>query len=409
MGQVAAAPEAHEVSFSQSEIHYSRTDASGIIRAGNQAFQRISGFEWDGLIGASHRLIRHPSMPKAVFWLTENAIRQGRPLAAYVKNITQQGGWYWVLAVVLPMEKGYLSVRIKPTTALFEQIRVEYGALSSLEEAQGLTPEASAEVFLARLRALGHDDYERFMSQALTAELVSRGKALGVSGDAQSLGLNEVSNSLGVTIAEQRGLLRAFEGLQSIPINMRIVASRLEPAGGPISAISDNYKIASSEMTRRLMEFAGARGNLCEQMTQEVAEALFLLGCARLQSEVVRQFGQETGSAAPTDFETELALLSRMEADCQQRATSALAQARHAAAALHKSSAEIRRMMLGLDSIRVMGRVESGRLRSGGASLSATIDQLDSHHADITRRLAAIMDLSAQINCGIGRQGLRSA
>lgn len=399
------AAEPREMPFGLDEISWSRTDDRGMICAGNTVFQRMSGHDWGRLIGVSHRVIRHPDMPGAVFWLLWQAIRNGRPQAVYIKNRSQGGGWHWVLAVVLPFPGGYLSARIKPTSALFARVQAEYEAVAALEIAEALTPEQAAAVLLGRIAALGFADHSAFMSQALISELSLRGAALGRHDDWRAGMLAEAGESLAAITRQQGALLRSFEALQIIPTNMRIVAARLEPLGGPISAISDNYKIASAEITRHLAAFARQEGNLCARTAAAVAEALFLSGCARLQSELVRQFRTEPFAAGVFDPDAEMALLSAMAAQSAADARAAQGRAAQAAAALHKSAAGIRRMMLGLDSIRVMGRVESGRLRSDGAALSATIDQLDARHADIRRGLEAIMTLSSRIDAGMVQKG----
>jgi hypothetical protein len=53
-----------EAPFSFEELFFSRTDARGIILAGNSVFQRISQYDWDALIKKPHNIIRHPDMPK---------------------------------------------------------------------------------------------------------------------------------------------------------------------------------------------------------------------------------------------------------------------------------------------------------------------------------------------------------
>ena len=46
--------------FGIEELFFSTTTPSGIIRAGNSVFRRVSG--WDGaeLIGQPHSILRHP-------------------------------------------------------------------------------------------------------------------------------------------------------------------------------------------------------------------------------------------------------------------------------------------------------------------------------------------------------------
>ena len=398
-----------EAPFGIDEIFYSRTDGRGVIRAGNSVFQRVSGHAWNGLIGAPHRIIRHPDTPKAVFWLMWQALKAGQPIGAYVKNLAADGRHYWVFAVVLPLSDGYLSVRIKPTSAIFVTIKTEYEALAAREKAEQLTPEASVALLAARLPALGFADYPAFMARALGAEIAARDAAMGRAPDPQAAALAEIGAVLARALDEQRQLAATFESLQSVPTNMRIVASRLEPAGGPISAISDNYKIASREILTRLRAFAVGRGNLGEKMAEAVGGALFLLGAARIQSEAALQFRAEGQGDAPTDRADETARLKALQAYCAANTRSGLGEAVAAAASLARASHDIRRLMLGLDSIRVMGRVENGRLRGNAGGLSSTLDQLDRYHADIKARLEAVASCAERIGQTAQLQGTRTA
>ncbi|MGB8813513.1 MAG: PAS domain-containing protein [Paracoccaceae bacterium] len=390
-----------EEPFAIEEIFYSRTDKRGIIRAGNQVFRRVSGFEWDRLIDAPHRLVRHPDTPKAVFWQLWKTIQEGKPIAAYVKNRSQSGGWYWVMAVLVPYEDGYLSGRIKPSGALFAQAKMIYAEVAAAEQSQALAPDKSCELMLKRLEEAGFANYTDFMTSALEQDLAARDSSLGRSNVAQIRALASINSSLESTKTQQTAMLLEFDALQSIPTNMRIIASRLEPSGGPISAISDNYKFASTEISRRLEAFSGNESNLCNAMATIVGEALFLSGVARVLADILLQFATEDQSKSPVETARELPSLTALHAQYSVRAHSAMYHAEQVSMELNQACAEIRRMMLGLDTIRVMGRVESGRLGSSGVGLSSTIDQLDTRHAQIGDRLQKLIDLSSAIKSGI--------
>lgn len=389
--------EDNEEPFGIEEVFFSRTDKRGVIQAGNTVFQRVSGYPWEKLIGAPHRVVRNPDTPKAVFSLLWRTIQMDRPLAAFVKNRSASGRWYWVLAAVVPTSDGYLSGRIKPTGTLFAHARTLYAELAAAEKAQGLSAEASCELMLQRLQDLGFPTYSDFSARALEEELSLRDTALGRSNAAQSRSLQRILESLGATVDEQSLLIRDFEALQSIPTNMRIIASRLEPSGGPISAISDNYKFASTEISRQIEILAGSSSNLCRSLAEVVIEALMLTGFARLLGELPAQFAVEDLTGTGVEFKRELALLSEIKGAYENRSLVALAKADRLSSEFNQSTEEIRRTMLGLDTIRVMGRVESGRLGSAGVGLASTIDQLDERHSAISGRLQKMMDYSAVI------------
>ncbi|SIS65075.1 PAS domain-containing protein [Phaeovulum vinaykumarii] len=386
-----------EVPFGIDEIFYSHTDSRGVIRFGNRVFQRVCGHDWDELIGAPHRIVRHPDMPRAVFWLMWEKLKAGQPIGAYVKNQSKDGRFYWVFATISPMSDGFLSVRIKPTAPVFDTIRAEYEALRARELKEKISPEESAGLLVERLAKLGFPDYETFMTRALTDELKARDTAHRVSG-AASRAMGQICAALEEGLRERSALVTTFGALHSIPTNMRIVASRLEPAGGPISAISDNYKIASAEIVNRLDAYARGDDSLCERMSRVVNEGLFQMGCAQVQAEALSQFRAEKRvEDAGADSAAEMQALEETAHNGRDAARRGLFEAVESAANLRKVSADLQRLMLGLDSIRVMGRVESGRLRNPVSGLSATIDQLDKYHGDIRTHLDVLISVCERI------------
>ncbi|MEZ5685515.1 MAG: hypothetical protein R3D78_06305 [Paracoccaceae bacterium] len=123
------------------------------------------------------------------------------------------------------------------------------------------------------------------MAYALAHELTARDRHLRRGSDARTKLLGDMDQALQTILQEQTGLMRSFDALQSIPNNMQIVASRLEPSG-PVSSISENYKAASSTISERLRNFIAGKDNVHDRMSREVARALFLLGCERVVSEI---------------------------------------------------------------------------------------------------------------------------
>ncbi|CAN0589027.1 unnamed protein product, partial [Ectocarpus sp. 12 AP-2014] len=111
------------------DLFMSRTDDRGVIQSGNQTFQRLSGHDWNTLIGAPHKIIRHPDMPKCVFRLFWDTLKAGDPVGAYVKNRSKEGRYYWVFAIALPVEDGFVSVRLKPSSRFFETVKGVYASL----------------------------------------------------------------------------------------------------------------------------------------------------------------------------------------------------------------------------------------------------------------------------------------
>ncbi|MGD9916760.1 MAG: PAS domain-containing protein [Paenirhodobacter sp.] len=399
--QTGIAPaQSGEVPFGFDELFYSRTDSRGVIRAGNHVFQRVAGYDWSELLGAPHRVVRHPDTPRGVFRILWDALGNGNPMGAYVKNRTKSGGYYWVFAVLMPIPDGYLSVRLKPSSALFDRVRAFYESLSARERAEKMDPEESAAILRKSAEAEGFSSYTSYMAHALGLELAGRDQRNGQTMEQRTRTLIDMNGQLEKTTQEQRKLLRSFEALQSIPNNMRIVASRLEPSGGPVSAISENYKASSMVISERLRGFVAGRDNLCSRVSREAAKALFLMGANRVLNEMNRNF-VVADPVEGIDWEQERALLLDLEKSSVAQMHESMRRAVEHSETLNRSSAEIRRQMLGLDTIRVLGRVECGRMRDSSGGLSATIDQLDTFHADIKNRLETIMRLSEAISAAM--------
>ncbi|MFA7613330.1 MAG: hypothetical protein WCY48_03770 [Candidatus Caldatribacteriota bacterium] len=168
---------AEEVSSSDflfDELFFSRTDKKGIIQSGNSVFQRISEFEWDEILNRPHRVVRHPHMPRGIFHLMWNEILSDHMIGAYVANKTKKGKYYWVFALVSPIENGFLSVRLKPSSQLFKIIKDEYAKFHAIEKDQKISPEESQDLILSHITKLGFESYWHFMVEALMQELESR-------------------------------------------------------------------------------------------------------------------------------------------------------------------------------------------------------------------------------------------
>ncbi|HUH42040.1 MAG: PAS domain-containing protein [Sulfurimonas sp.] len=99
----------------------SQTDSKGFILFANDDFCKVAGFTLEELVGKPHNIVRHKDMPKAPFKSLWETIKEGKIWDGYIKNMTKEGGFYWVYATVYPLydetrkEQTYLSCRRKPS------------------------------------------------------------------------------------------------------------------------------------------------------------------------------------------------------------------------------------------------------------------------------------------------------
>jgi len=129
-----------EKTFDSDEIIVSKTDLSGKITYGNRTFYRMAALDEQHCLGAPHNLIRHPKMPRAVFELLWNTLKDGKEIFAYVLNRSKIGDEYWVFAHVTPSFDnsanitGYHSNRRVPNRQVIdEHIAPLYKQLLELE------------------------------------------------------------------------------------------------------------------------------------------------------------------------------------------------------------------------------------------------------------------------------------
>ncbi len=100
----------------------SRTDLKGVITYASRAYEQISGYAKDELIGKPHNIVRHPDMPASAFKQMWNTIQSGKLWVGEVKNLKKDGGFYWVEAHIAPYYNGdgehvgYSAIRLNITS-----------------------------------------------------------------------------------------------------------------------------------------------------------------------------------------------------------------------------------------------------------------------------------------------------
>lgn len=383
-------PETGEAPFYLNEVFFSRTDERGIIQAANYVFRRVAGYDWDEILGAPHKIIRHEDMPKAVFWLFWDTIKRGEPIGAYVKNRAKDGLYYWVFAVVTPCPGGYLSARIKPISAFFNTVKEEYANLLAAEKDQQLSPEKSAELLLQGIKELGFDDYGHFAAHALSEELIARDTGMETKPDKNIKKFQGLIAEAKKLTEQTDGLIHEFNSMRTIPNNMRVIASRLEPTGGPISTLSKNYGAMSQEISDWFAKHVvGANSNFSAIKTS-INKCMFYECMARILTETANQLDMEQRQLGGVSLPKERQLLNNLQLEYVKKSADWVGQVNDEADRIINACKYMHRQVLGLSTTRVMCKIEGARLTSQGDSLDDIIDQLDTFQTRIVSRLNKI-------------------
>ncbi|GAB7050461.1 hypothetical protein JCM9534A_55870 [Catenuloplanes indicus JCM 9534] len=164
-------PTGIERTFADHEIIVTKTDMKGLLTYANDVFLRLSVFDEEEVIGKPHNIIRHPDMPRVVFKLLWDTLREGREIFAYVVNMASDGAEYWVLAHVTPSRDasgrivGYHSSRRRPDRSAVNAVKELYARLRA-EESRHRSPseglDASWRMLQDELAARGRT-YEEFV------------------------------------------------------------------------------------------------------------------------------------------------------------------------------------------------------------------------------------------------------
>lgn len=137
-------PNNKEHTVSADAFLVSKTDIHGKITYCNEPFIKIVGASEQEILGKPHNIIRHPDMPRVIFKLLWEKVKSKEEIFAYVKNLSFDGGHYWVYANVTASFDssgkiiGYYSVRRKANPKALEIIQSLYTKLLELEKSGGM-------------------------------------------------------------------------------------------------------------------------------------------------------------------------------------------------------------------------------------------------------------------------------
>ncbi len=422
-----ATPIDQESPFSLDELFFSRTDTRGIIISGNEVFVRVSKHPRTTLIGSPHNIIRHPDMPKAVFFLLWKTIQAGRPLCAYVKNMAADGSFYWVFASIFPIEEGYLSIRIKQSTTLFEKIPPLYKQMLDKERSGGV--DAGVKFLGETLTTLGFKDYEAFSKAALLAEVYSHSSqttfnfsAPSVKGDGQNQEVSQLTQSLQQCQECVKENLRALQNLQSLSktnqvaaeksafiggilksldlltVNMTTAAKRIGAAGLTLVAVADAIQKSAAEFKADLSNFKQST----EQVQSLIASSEFRIAAIQIQVEMVAFYLRESLSklgegqtSSPEEIEDRrqnLVLLLQVSSEYVTHMTEETGNLQKLLTRLNSDVDSLRATVNSFELIRKAGTIEAAQLQDGGLEFKTHFSDIDALVKNTASQLAAFSE-----------------
>jgi PAS domain S-box-containing protein len=179
----------------------SKTDPKGIIEYANDYFVEVSEYEEWELMGQPHNIIRHPDMPKIIFKLLWDRLKNKENIHAIVKNLSKSGRYYWVVTDFSWREDengnviSYYSRRKAIPDNIKNFMEEFYARLRKIEgsggmEASGAYLEGyledlgkSYDDFILDLFGLSEDQLMEYMRAEISDEELMKGKKIGDSAE----------------------------------------------------------------------------------------------------------------------------------------------------------------------------------------------------------------------------------
>lgn len=391
--------------FSFEDLFFSVTDKKGIIVGGNDVFARIANYSIDELKGKPHNIIRHPEMPRAVFWLLWDYLENGKPIAAYVKNMASNGNYYWVMALALPVGNHYLSVRLKPAGPLFDTIQPFYQGLRDFEkglEQEGIprkeVVKRSVEKAVEQLQALGFASYSEFMERALAESLSLRCREVSSTYEsgrvaashhsselltsAQRIG--SIVDSLFVSIdhlllvnkqtSQQSGFIhRLAQSIRRLSLNAVVQAARLQEEGLALGVVADQLGRSSTDSDACIGDLRSEMGHLSESLRV----LGFEIAATKLLVEMLSIFLLRSGinDAHSGDDNVFVDLLKIALISLSARLSGTLEGIRGKVRAVDEGVQTLHQRLLELKCIQFAGQIESQRI-PGTVGFSVAFEEI---------------------------------
>jgi len=304
-----------EAKFDLHEMFFSITDFDSTIVSSNETFIRISEHEKSKITGQFHNIVRHPDMPRVIFKVLWDYLKADKPIVAYVKNKTKSGSYYWVLAAVFPRADKYISIRIKPTSPIFDVAKEIYSKLLISEETFDM--KESEEQLLELLNNLDFNDYDHYMNKVLLVELLERRKLFNkeIKIEKENIALNDsninslykISKSLlyqysqwfekinsyqktKITLEEKSLNLRTLaRDIIFLSLNASVASYKLEQNGETFGVLASDIRHNAKENDTYIISL----DNVIQDLSELISEVIFLVSYTSLQMEMATYFIKE--------------------------------------------------------------------------------------------------------------------
>ena len=133
-----------ELKINPRALLISKTDMEGNILYSNKNLIKTSRYTEEELLNAPHSILRHPDMPRVIFFLLWEELHQGNEITLLIKNLTKTGEYYWVkneFKIIKddPIYRpAYIAIGEMASEKSIKQIEKLYARLLKIEKRENL-------------------------------------------------------------------------------------------------------------------------------------------------------------------------------------------------------------------------------------------------------------------------------
>jgi len=175
-----------------------------------------------------------------------------------------------------------------------------------------IAPEESVKMLLERLRAIGFPDYASFQSYAMLSGLDAKNTR-----ERQRRRPAAIPPLLGAVktlreLSNETETLRKLLGRMTCSlVNMRLIASRIEGANGPISLMAQNYATVLGEARSWVEKFSLDQNGDLNKISNAIRVGVFDYAAATVQRQAIGQFRHDQLPSEAGDKAQEMRMLDR--------------------------------------------------------------------------------------------------
>lgn len=161
----------HEHNIREIDIIVSKGNKNGDITYANPIFFKLAGYTQGELLDKPHSIIKHPDMPKIIFKYLWERLENGKDVKTFIKNLSKDGGYYWVFAHIRVATnpdgsfRNYVSTRRQMSENARLVIEPLYKKLSAVEKEGGLKASLALLTEFLEENSQTIDTYDAYMQQ----------------------------------------------------------------------------------------------------------------------------------------------------------------------------------------------------------------------------------------------------